>query len=160
MNKKGINTILIILLLGVWGVLGYRFFKPSNNTMTTPYTYTPPQNKVYQTFAKDTFDLRSFLLEKDPFLGKISYNKPKQISVSTVRKKHTKPTPNKWPKIEYLGFVKSQNSKYPLVLLRVDKKLYRVKNKKEIKGIIVKNVFKDSILLKKGNENKAVRRKR
>lgn len=160
MKKKGVNVVLIIFLVIVWGLLGYRFFYKPKAASIDYTNHTPLNQQVYKKFSKDTFELNVTFLKGDPFLGTILKRKHYPNNKTVVKKKSTKKDQkNIWPKMDYLGFLKSNKSKYPLALLRLDAKLYRIRRNNEIKDITIKHIFEDSIILSKNKEIKVVKRK-
>lgn len=157
MQKKSINSILIIGVVLIWGVLAFKFIRPF--FMDKPEVITAeslPIKTTPVTRKKDTFNLET--VNRDPFLGKVFFKKQgvKKALTKKKKRKPTKKTP--WPKIAYLGFVKSSTSTNKLGLVRVNKKLHRVRKNVSIENIQVFLVDKDSIGLKMNNEKKYFKR--
>ncbi|GAA3508216.1 hypothetical protein GCM10022393_18680 [Aquimarina addita] len=158
MQKKKINKILIIAVALIWGVVTYKFAAPyfmTTDTVVTADVLVKPS----QTFLrkKDTFRLT--IPERDPFLGKIRREKKKVITTSSKPRKVSKVKSSKpWPKIEYLGFVKSKESTSRLGLLRVNGILKRVRNRSQVGDIIVKKISKDKISIQFQKEIKDFRK--
>src|SRR5690606_14686741 len=100
------------------------------------------------------FELK--LVDRDPFLGTYP---PKNTTSETHP---IKPNPNRnmsnnkpsWPHITYYGYIQNETSKFPLVMISVNNKLIRVKKGAEFEGLIIKEVFRDSVILNKGNQIK------
>lgn len=161
MSRKKINIILILTVSFIWGLLLYRYTSPYfNKNQDIPVTKDPILITPQQMPTKDTINI--FIPKRDPFLSGLTYKrKITQSQVKTkVKKKET--TPKKiaiWPKIEYLGFVKSKKSKSPLGLLRIDGKLHRVTEKSNVRGLKVKSIDKLKIVLWNQNQERDFKKK-
>jgi len=93
MNKKQKTTILLVLVIGIWGLIGYNI-----------YTHLSPEIPVFEnqfrkktstkeaTVFKNSFTISTY---RDPFLGPLKKTK-------TPSKKPNKTT-IQFPEIEYLG---------------------------------------------------------
>jgi len=158
MSKTNINRILIVAVALIWGILIYKFINtmvvsktPAIDTVAYQQTIDVPQVK------KDTFSLKSY--SRDPFLGTLN-TRPKALKSSSVAKKTPKvqaPTNQKWPKIEYLGFVKEEKANDPLLLIKIDNRLYRKKaNEQFIDGLTIVSFYKDSLQVSFNNEKRMI----
>jgi len=152
MAKKKINLVLIMVVLGLWGTVGYRtinrYFGVTNETINNE-----AQNREIslKKINKDTFELAR--VARDPFLNKqfaekrtatpsVVYHAPiKKATPSSPLPKVKYDTP--WPQLQYFGYLKSNNLE--LVLLKIDSKLHKLKLNDEVNGLIVRKKFKDSI---------------
>lgn len=162
MFKSKLNIFLGVLLIGIWTILAKKMFFNNTSTIEINKNSNIQQSAHYIKFSKDTFNLDLKVLKRDPFLNKL-YSQPLPRKNKTP-KKHKTPVKSalkkKWPKIEYLGYVKSEVSSSPLVLLRINNKLKRFrKGSVSSSGLIVKTIFKDSITIKYGNELKSYRKR-
>lgn len=155
MQKKHLNTILIIVVVAIWGGLVYKFARPffsSNQTIISVPKEAFSQKETH-IHSKDTFELA--ILTHDPFLAKTYYKSTSsKVTSKKTTKKKSKPKKLVWPKISYLGFVKAQINKNKLGLIRINKKLYKVRSKDKVATMDVLKVTNDSIGLKLGNEKK------
>ncbi len=165
--KKKINIVLILVVLGLWGTVGYKainqYFFPKNLIDITSVTYSGNAIKIAE---KDTFELKP--IARDPFLSRslVVTEKPKTIAVRTVHRlslpalpkepKYTAP----FPTINYYGYIKSTDKKEELVLLKINSKLNKVRLNDNIDGLIVKKIFKDSIQVSYNGEIKNVSKRR
>lgn len=163
MNKKNINIVLIIGVVLIWGILIYYHVLGSfqtDNDLQSERINTAQTNHSFE-IKKDTFILKEY--KKDPFLhkGKIL----RRTRVNTIQNKNSKSTVAKkvkivaskvkWPDIKYLGYVQKERAKFPLLILEVNGKIYRVKIKQEfLEGVSVVNFYRDSLLI----ENKSIER--
>ncbi|AXB56849.1 hypothetical protein [Flavobacterium fluviale] len=151
MAKKKINIILILVVLGLWGTVGYRAIKNYfGNNDGAVNTEIGNHNVSLKKINKDTFDLKK--VGRDPFLNKqfeekqvssavlVSYHPIKKIVTPSI----PKPSSNiNWPQLKYFGYLKSNNQE--LVLLKIDSKLHKLKLNDEVNGLVVKKKYKDSI---------------
>ncbi|MCB0479716.1 MAG: hypothetical protein KDC84_16225 [Crocinitomicaceae bacterium] len=153
MNKKTINSILLVTVLGIWGYVVYaKFYNGNSESNDTNEIVNVSGGRTIM--KKDSFSLR--LDYRDPFLGKISNNnfKPKQsISAhSTQEKRKIKsptPEPQPWPTIRYYGLVKNASkNKGGTALISLNGKTHQVIQGDEIEHVEIKNILGDSIQVK------------
>ena len=168
MAKKKINIILIIVVLSLWGTVGYRAL---NRHFADNGVILEKQNELdnatINQINKDTFELEK--VNRDPFLNKqfqspiarpktiISYHKTvKKIVLPTVPKGN----PNlRWPTLSYHGYIGSKERNEDLVLLTIDSKLRKLKLNDPVNGLVVKKRYKDSIEVYFNAETRMVRLK-
>ncbi|MBF4508386.1 hypothetical protein IRZ83_17040 [Flavobacterium sp. JLP] len=168
MAKKKINIILIIVVLGLWGTVGYRAI---NRQFSSSEMILEKENQHGNTtinqINKDTFKLEK--INRDPFLNKEfqtavavprkilshSYYKPVKKAVTPTAPKSD---PNlHWPALTYYGYIGSKNEE--LVLLKIDSKVCKLKVNDPINGLIVKKRYKDSIEVSFNTQTKMIRLK-
>ena len=156
MQKKNINIILIIAVALIWGVLLYKFISPyfvqKDTVLTADMLVTKPK---LISKKKDTVNL-SFPA-RDPFLEKPIAALKKTAPIKMAKNRRPTRTSLKvveWPKITYLGFVKSKNSPLRLGLVRINGKLNRVNKNTVVEGVKILRIDKDSIHMAKGNEKR------
>jgi hypothetical protein len=164
MAKKSINLILISVVLGLWGTVGYRALNgPIFGDSTVGEKHSQENNMKINQINKDTFKLEK--LHWDPFLNKqyeIAPTVSKRIITKQQRLKKvvvpTKPDPNlKWPALSYYGYIRSRNQE--LVLLKVDSKLCKLKVNDAVNGLVVKKMHTDSIEVSFNFESKTIKLK-
>ena len=168
--KKKINVSLILIVLTIWGLVASKtlkqyFFLDRKRNHTKNYNLNLKINQI----NKDTFATN--LIDRDPFLNKesplviYSLNQKKYFKNSVIKKK-SKPEMIKeialltsnWPLITYHGYIKSKDRKNELlILLNINKKLNKLKLNEQSEGIIVKNVYKDSIEICFNKEKKILK---
>ncbi len=156
MNKKKINVLLIIAVFCIWGVVSYKLIAPYfSDTDIVQIKELPAKATIAKTRKKDAVVLN--FPERDPFLGKTkSVSKPKKIASKKVKKRPVASAkPVLWPKIEYLGFVKSSNSKGRLGLMRIDGRLHRVNAKDEVNGLQIIEISKVALVVLNGKEERS-----
>lgn len=162
MNKRVINSILISFTIIIWALVSYKVFKYFNSDTQIPDT---PNNILISdssslfNFSKDTFDLKK--VHRDPFLGKI--NSIREPNIDKVSQKQSKKTKNNinpkryvWPVLHYYGYVKGVNSSSKLILIKIDNKLYKIRQGKQLDGIVLKKVYRDSIIVMMNKELKTI----
>lgn len=164
MTKKKINIILILVVLGLWGTVGY---KALNRQFTGNEMILEKQNQTdnanINQINKDTFELEK--INRDPFLNKqfqtaaavpetvVSYYKPAiKAAAPAVPKIDSNIS---WPVLSFYGYLKTKDQE--LVLLKVDSKLCRLKLNDPINGLVVKKKYKDSIQVLFNAETKIIR---
>ena len=157
MQKKKINKVLIIVVALIWGVVIYKFITPyflnNDAVVITADALVNPSKVVIQ--KKDTVQL--MIPERDPFLGKTIRKVKTAISkpVQSKKKQQSKTvTATTWPSIEYLGFIKSKNSTSKLGLVRINGVLKRVRSGAEIRGVIIKSIAEEKIVIQLGKDIK------
>lgn len=165
MKKKNLNIILIIAVGLIWGILIYKYV---NNMFTSDEVQglvvtNAPNFEMPSRIKKDTFELKGY--ERDPFLGKISRRRAKVIvnnSSANVKRKKQSAVPKAvapWPQIQYIGYVKEEHSKNPLLLLKISGKFLRKKADQEfMEGLKIKEFYKDSIIVQYSKEEKTIKK--
>ncbi len=156
MDKKKINTILILAVASIWGVLLYKFvaslFVDKDYVAVAEIPIAEPLVKVGK---KDTVQLH--FPDRDPFLDQKTFaiKTPKKKVAKRNVKQNTKPLkPITWPKIQYLGFVKSNSSKSRLGLVRIGEKLHRVNTNEQVDGLRIKKITNDEIVVLNGKDER------
>lgn len=117
MKKQNKTYLLLALVIGVWGIIGFKFFSavnPSNDQIaqvTSDEVFIPKQIKERETFTI----LANY---RDPFLGTVQAPKKKMIKAKTSASKPKKVTPTK--SIQYTGFITDKTSKQKIFFVSVD----------------------------------------
>ena len=160
-NKK-LQYILLTVVLVVWGLVIYRIFfegrsKPDNLT------------QVIKPIVKETIEAKkeSYRLiasYRDPFLegGTSIEIKPEnadqenqQRSSSNLRRRRTNVSRVRWPEVKYGGFIESNGNKYT-ILLNIKNRDYLVYEGDTVEEIVVKEFYKDSLIVSYNNEDKTL----
>ncbi len=153
MSKSILNKVLIVSLLLIWSVVGYKLISNffGKNEVKSISSMDDAKYVNIKIKKKEVIDLPTIL--RDPFLG--NYTLPKK---ETATKQHIQKGLKKyntpWPQIQYYGFVKGENNNNPLVLLRVNNNLERIRKGNKIDGLLIKEIYKDSILVVFENEKR------
>lgn len=153
MSKSILNKVLIISLLIIWSVVGYKLFSNFlGKSEVAPISITANPLRVnVNTEKKEMNDLPIIL--RDPFLGKYSVQK-KEMSTKISHRKVKKSRELIWPSIEYYGFLKGEKSNVSLILLKISGKMERIRKGEKFEGLEIKEVYKDSVLISLGKEKK------
>lgn len=160
MNKKHLNITLIILLVIIWSSVFYKYFGGEKAFEENLYlNNVGSSNAKEYGIPKDTFQLK--LISKDPF----GVNRIKRHSISkpSTKKivKEVKPVLDKklvWPTISYHGFVRSENNTTRLILLKIDNRVYRKREKETVKEITLVTAYKDSLIISLNDNTKTIKR--
>lgn len=168
-NKK-LQYTLIVLLVAIWGTVAYRMMtwnsSDSDFNMGTQETLPIAQEAEMQ---KDSFVLKTNY--KDPFLEKRVASSSSKISTSSSSKKSSKykrkappsiPGRNtqKMPAIQYLGYSINETM-ITRVRLAINKKPHTLKLNQTLKGVTIKEMYKDSVVVAwKGQQKTYFRKKR
>ncbi|MCO6173445.1 hypothetical protein NHF50_00145 [Flavobacterium sp. NRK F10] len=162
MTKKHINIVLIAVVVALWGTVLYKYvnrFFANNDIAYTPEEFSAP---VITQIKKDTFNLQPLI--RDPFLGKILTKKedhpsPRNIVQSSIPKRSVEPKVTKpFPIVKYFGYIKSQDKSEELILLKINNRLERVRLNSDIEGLLVKEIYKDSVIVSYGKEIRSFKR--
>jgi hypothetical protein len=159
MDKKKINTVLIIALTCIWSVVLYKFINPLFVKTNIAQVIEIPNESILTPINKKDTVILNFP-ERDPFLGKIKNTnivKPKP-RIKTVKSISKVTAQIVWPKIQFLGYVKSNSSKNKLGLVRVDGKLYRVNRNSTVAGLTIKDVTDETVIIANGKDEKIFKR--
>lgn len=159
MNKKHLNSILIVLLLIIWGSVIYKYFGNKTIVIHPNAITNTPLNKANLTIVKDTFNLN--IIAEDPF--RISKKKALVKAVNTsiskngsVKKKL--PTTVNWPSISYYGFVKGEQKDTKLVLIKINNRLYRKRELNTINDVTIVKAYSDSITVSFNKNKKTIQK--
>ncbi len=161
MNKRVINSILISFTVIIWALVSYKVFKYFNSDAQIPdnsNTILISDSSSLFNFSKDTFDLKK--VHRDPFLGKINSTREPKINTALQSRskntKNSKPIRYAWPKLNYYGYVKGVHSSSELILIKIDNKLRKIREGKQLEGIVLKKVYRDSIVVMMNKELKTI----
>lgn len=166
MNKKFLQILLIIFIIGIWGKVGYDFYKYKGQkaTITQP-SYIP----FIAADGGEPFTYSLSLNYRDPFLGKYAEPKPaKRKSISRSKKLSKTPEKNKepikvkqkviWPRVEYVGNIRNEKTKKESVTLKVGGRESFMLPGHEIQGVKLKALYPDSLVIEFQEEEKTILR--
>jgi len=132
LKTKKKTYLLLVLVVAVWGTLGYKIFSAINPELPEIAKNNFATNGDYKVTTKiDTFSIST--ANRDPFLGTLLKKKEKQ----TIRKKKT----IAWKPITYQGTIKKKKTKQQIFIVTINGNQYLLK----------KGQTKDSITLIYGN---------
>lgn len=115
MKKQHRTYLLLVLVIGIWGVVGFRLVKainPSNeleNTAMDVQKFVPTEIK-----ERKKFDIVANY--RDPFLGTFETPKPKPKVKAIKREVEQKPKKN----ISYTGFISGADAKNSIFFVTID----------------------------------------
>lgn len=162
MDRKYLNSVLIVLLVVIWGGVIYKHFGGKNiskKNMDISNVYL--KTEYNHIIAKDTFLLEFKVGDPFRISGKsIKPTKKLQTIVNkTIKIQRTQVLKNiVWPNITYHGFVKGENNTTRLILLKIDNRLYRKREKEQVKDIRLVKAFNDSLEVSLNGNNKIITR--
>nr|WP_308993692.1 hypothetical protein [Mariniflexile sp. KMM 9835] len=154
------NITLIVLLIIIWSSVFYKYFGGNKSSIKSNEAISSTINyKQKYAIAKDTFQLS--LIDRDPFgissrmiktpIAKKTVNKPK-VTAKTIQKNIV------WPNITYHGFVKGENETTRLILLKIDKILFRKREKEIVNDITLVKAYNDSLIVSLNNNKKTIKK--
>ncbi|WNM19456.1 hypothetical protein [Flavobacterium capsici] len=166
MSKKKINIALLVIVLGLWGTVIYRYVR---------HFFFAPEIEVFQSTknfsgkltnsSKDTFELKP--LERDPFLV-LNYRNPNPIithqrNSSTkvnIKKEPVSKVKRPFPKIIYYGHILSEEKKKETILLSVAGKFLKLSLNEQKENVKVISFNRDSIKVAFEKETQWIRLKK
>jgi len=116
MNKKQKTSLLLLLVIGIWGLIGH-----------TIYRYLNPDELVYENqiqnppIVKEGSKLTDSLIisnYRDPFLGKIKTKKKKHRSQGAIL--------INFPLVTYHGLVHGGNEKYYIISVQNEQEIMKI----------------------------------
>lgn len=161
MNKKALNSILIIALLGIWGSITFRVVSTTSEEVIPEIAIN---NVIPKKLKSQEVDFIINASYRDPFLGK-SYTTYKRPSAKkTTPKRNTKPIQPKieqpktnWSFIVYRGIFKSEKGKF-VGMVSINNNDHMIKEGIEIKEVTFHKILKDSLLVEYHHEKKYITR--
>lgn len=147
MNKKTKTYLLLTVVLGIWGTIGYQIYsKLSPDEMPVVVTNSNVSFSPKQVITKDTFSISS--AHRDPFLGKPYQKKKTSGGKKMVRKKIDSFI---FPQIVYKGAISKQQSKSNIYIIEVNGMQQLFKVGKEFNDVkLIKGTKKSVIISFKG----------
>jgi hypothetical protein len=155
--KKKINIVLIVVVLGLWGTVGYKainnyFFSEKLAIKTIDFNSALNVAQI----NKDTFHMVSIM--RDPFLNKqecvydpVSVTRMSDSRPSKIKKNIAAPILKSrqeyinWPSIYYYGYIKSKVKNEELILVKINEIMYKLRINEQVEGVTLMKVYKDSI---------------
>lgn len=138
--------MLLILVITVWGTVGYQIINGLNPPVPEAITNLSSVNTNFRVQSKiDTFSIKK--QDRDPFLG-IVYTKP------VVKNHKHKQKPIEWKPITFKGFVEGETSKQNIFIVGINSNERLMKIGQSIDGITLVNGNKDKVVLKYKGQNK------
>ena len=156
MKSKRNTYLLLAAVLGIWGLIAYRFFAyaaPNNNESKPVATTAGP----LPDFKKDTTVFN--VSYRDPFLG--TFYSEERYKPASRRPVNTKIKPAAedlaWPSIVYKGLVSDSKDRQKIFMLGINGKTVLLREKGTEQGITVLSGDRKSVTLGyKGKTNKVL----
>lgn len=152
-NKKNISILLPIVLL-IWGIVIYQFFSFSTPEASLENTSTEFKIKTFKLKERTPFAIN--VAYRDPFLGKMYVDPADENKKSVVKiNKPTKPeTPLVWPSIHYKGTIADTKDKKKIFVMIINGHNFYMKKGDTENEVFLKDGDKESVYVKyKGNLN-------
>lgn len=155
MNKKLSLILTLLLVLTVWGIIGYKIVSAfsSNDNKIASRNVVSIKKQPFAKLEKPNFTIN--IPKRDPFLGKtygLAVKKKKERKKVAPKKKIVP-----WPHIVYKGNVSDKNSTTSIYLVEVDGVSYFLKQgdvfKEHIKLV---KAYNDKVVLSLNKETKVV----
>ncbi|MES2629008.1 MAG: hypothetical protein V4616_08565 [Bacteroidota bacterium] len=142
-TRKLLQIALLLLVLGIWGMAGYRFLKSGEEPFIE--IAEPVKKKNGVAFQKSDYVL--MLNYRDPFLNNIDAPEEEIEEEQTVADNAPPPPPPPpvvWPSFEYHGQLKSGKDKGPIALVTVNGKQHLLQSGEIFQGIRIVKLYLDS----------------
>ncbi|MBT1705600.1 hypothetical protein [Chryseosolibacter indicus] len=159
--KNSKVTWLIILVIGVWGTIGFKIYR-SLNSDEQILTPTLPK-KMTQVTTKENYPL--LLNYNDPFLKKNQLKKASEIQLKTIavsrsvkREDQNRNVIITWDKIVYMGLMHNASKNIVVASLKIDGNDYIGQQGQLVNGFKIESIFKDSLQLSFGNQFKFIKK--
>lgn len=140
-NDKGVGNVLLVIVILVFGVVGYQFFGYFYPDKVETSKIIISNFKAPIIKKKDIFSLLP--TDTDPFLGTI-YKNPNKIS--KIKSKLKSSTP--WPTINYFGIVSDKNASSSVYIVSINGKQHLLKKGDTIQKIKVIRGSNEAISIK------------
>lgn len=161
MNKKYLNSTLIVLLIVIWGGVFYKYFGGKKHSDGRLNVVSSISNYKHDyTVAKDTFQLK--LIDRDPFGVHNKFKRKSKVKTRITKpKKNIKQKVKKnivWPTITYHGFVKGEHNATRLILVKINNKLYRKREQQTVEDITLTKAYNDSLIVSLNKNTKTIKK--
>lgn len=156
MKKNRLNTILIVVVLGIWIVIVIRIKDTVSGDKISIAT-----SQDISSFDNINYDLKAYKLNlsyRDPFTIEAPKIKPVISAKPIVRKEVLKFV---WPEINYSGLIKSKNSSEKVALISINHRTQLAREGKVVDSLfLVSKINSDSVKVNVGKDSKWIRRKK
>lgn len=152
MNKKGKTYLLLVVVLGIWGTIGYQVYSKLNpDEMPVVATNSSVSFSPKQEMTKDTFSISTS--HRDPFLG--TAYQAKQNSTQTSAVKKSKDT-IVFPPLSYKGVISKQQSSQNIFIIEISGTQQLFKVGKQVDDITLIKGDKKSVLVSFKGKRKTI----
>jgi hypothetical protein len=163
MSKSGKITWLVVLVLGIWGTIGYRIYQGLEPDKA-PDGFRVLKHVGYEPDSKEDFPLN--LNYPDPFLKKnatAEKKHPVQKAKSESVKSHAVIVQPSilidWSRIQYLGSIYNASRKMQTASLRFDNVDYFARQGEIVNGFKIDAILRDSIQISFGEQKKFIKKR-
>lgn len=158
MNRKAITALLVLVVVAIWGSVFFKVSGKGEEEVKAQHTGLGVPEAVIA-LAPDTLTSASLGNYRDPFLGGATVQRSAQPAPTAQRTSLKKaPEASKsWPKVSYRGALRNRGKERGVALLSIDGKDAMVPLGGEEKGVTVKAIYADSVLLVANGEQRVVR---
>lgn len=160
MKDKRVLFVLIIAVVAIWGLIGYKLVVGDVDESIITAPRSMDKNVVGELEVESYQLLNNY---RDPFQAqRINYGSRSNGVEKNSNQKVTvqkKSEPLAWPPITFGGLIKRKNSKEKVALLKVNSSDHLMRINEEIEGIKVLKIEKDSIQVIYKGEKKVIYKK-
>jgi hypothetical protein len=167
MRKKITQYLLLSVVLGIWALIGMRFFNFFSADEEKELGMQKPIDSFTLANVNKPYEIKGNY--SDPFLkeGKMNFGSSNNISFAKVErakltkenvKKVEKVIPqNDFPTIQLAGIISNQQSGKKSAIVVQDGKEYSMLTGETVNGIKLAKIFTDSVLVTFQKKNKIIR---
>lgn len=157
MNRKAVTALLLLVVAAIWGGVLFKVSGRGEEANVQQTTLAAPVAPAAE--AVDTLSASALGNYRDPFLGAMPA-KRSTVPVSSTQRPPAKrafEVAKSWPKVSYRGAMRNHGRERGVALLSIDGKDAMVPLGGEEKGVTVKAIYADSVLLVANGEQRVVR---
>ncbi|MXV50403.1 hypothetical protein GS399_05410 [Pedobacter sp. HMF7647] len=164
MKKKQLTYLLLLAVLGIWGIIIYRLIFSGQDELLPVPGVGPGVQAAFlsdKDFVSDT--ARLWLNYPDPFTGETGAIADKSVSTVVPEKQVMLQAPVvrkpvvSWPMMSYNGFVVRQASHQLIALLTISGQEKLLAEGERFAGVEIVRNFKDSLKVRYAGETKYVK---
>lgn len=160
MKDKRVLFVLIIAVVAIWGLIGYKIVVPDTDESIFTSSRSLDKNVVRKLEVESYQLLNNY---RDPFQAqRVNYRGGSKSDNRNSNKKvlgQNKSESLAWPPITFGGLIKRKNSKEKVALLKVNASDHLMRMNEEVEGIKVLKIEKDSIQVIYKGEKKVIYKK-
>lgn len=162
MKNKKVTTLLIIVVVGIWGVIFFRLV----SSMSGEDDYIGRSDIRVKINAKDFQEIKPYILiakYRDPFLGRTFHEEGKGVisqrkNIPIVKKETIPAVEIDWSFIKYLGLINNSKINKKVGLISINNDEYMISDGDVIKEVKCIKTYKDSICISYQGKIKCLKR--
>ena len=149
MKKQQKTTLLLLLVLAIWGVLGFKIVSslspdaPELSSDSLENSFTPVAS-----VERDTFSIAANY--RDPFLGTL----PKSRKAKSKRQVKAQELPDK--EVTYSGFITDNNTNKKIFFISVDGQQQMLSKREQFHGVTLLSGDENKIKIKYNGKTRSV----